>query len=286
MIYNECKLVSEACCNHQGDMNIAKEMIKMSKLCGADYVKFQKRNSLKAVPMHMHDKPHPCPVHAFGETYLEHREKLEFTLEQHVELKEYCDELEIGYSCSVWDEDSAREIISLDPNYIKVPSAMNENYYLLDLLFREYKKDIHISLGMIGKREKEQLLFYLKEKKSRVVIYHTVSGYPVKFDSLFLQEITNLKRIFPRVGYSGHNLGIAADMCAFTLGSDWIERHFTLDRTSKGTDQSASLEVSGLQKLSRDLKAAYKSLRYRDADMDLTEDEEKNAEKLKIRKEL
>jgi len=280
----ECKVVSELCCNHAGDINVAKEMIKMSKLCGADYIKLQKRNSIKAVPIHMHNQLHPCPMHSFGETYLEHRQNLEFTIEQHRELKEYCKKVGIGYSSSVWDEDSVREIIPLSPDFIKIPSAMNENYYLMDILFNEYDGDIHLSLGMIGEKEKEKLYNYLNDKKDRVVIYHTTSSYPVKFEELFLMEIAEMKVLFPRVGYSGHHLGIAVDMCAYVLGAEWIERHFTLNRTAKGTDHSASLEPIGLQKLCRDLKACQESLTYKD--IDFTEDEKQNIEKLKIKKNI
>ena len=157
---------------------------------------------------------------------------------------------------------------------------MNENYHLLDILFKEYNKNIHISLGMISKKAKEKLFDYLKDKKDRIILYHTTSGYPVKFEELYLLEIQKLKKIFSKVGFSGHNLGIAADISAYTLGASWIERHFTLDRTSKGTDQSASLESPGLQKLCRDLKAIYKSLKTKD--IDFTRDEEENFKKLKI----
>jgi len=282
MKYQKCKVISELCCNHGGDINIAKEMIKMSKLCGADYVKFQKRNPIKAVPFDMQNQAHPCPMHSFGETYLEHRQNLEFTINQHKELKNYCEEVGIGYSSSVWDEDSALEIISLNPDFIKVPSAMNENYILLDTLFNNYKGDIHISLGMISFEAKKELFKYLEDKKDRVVMYWTTSGYPVKFEELYLLEIVKLKEMFDRVGFSGHNLGIAVDMSAYTLGAEWIERHFTLDRTAKGTDHSASLEPVGLQKLCRDLNACYKSLTYKD--VNFTEDEKRNKDKLKIKK--
>jgi len=278
----KCKVVSELCCNHQGDYLQAIEMIKISKLCGANYIKFQKRNPIKAVPIDFHNQPHPCPLHSFGETYLQHRQNLEFSIEQHRELKDYCEEVGIGYSSSVWDEDSAREIISLSPDFIKIPSAMNENYNLMDILFNEYDGDIHLSLGMISKKNKEILFNYIKDKKDRIIIYHTTSSYPVKFKELFLKEIEELKKIFPRVGYSGHHLGIAVDIAAYVLGVEWIERHFTLDRTLRGTDNSASLEPTGLQKLCRDLNAVCKSVNYKD--VDFTEDERKNSYKLKIRK--
>lgn len=277
----KCKVISELCCNHQGNIETAKEMVKMSKMCGADYVKFQKRNPIKAVPKYMQNSPHPCPVHSFGETYLEHREKLEFNIEQHIELKKYCDEIGIGYSSSVWDEDSAMDVISLSPDFIKIPSAMNENYKLLDIVFDEYGGDVHISLGMLSKQNKKDLYKYLEDKKNRIVVYHTTSGYPVKFEELYLMEILELKNRFDRVGYSGHHLGISIDVCSYVLGAEWIERHFTLDRTLKGTDNAASLEPVGLQKLCRDLKASYKSLKYKD--VDYTDDEKENMKKLKIK---
>lgn len=273
-------IVAEACCNHQGNFELALQMIKTAKLCNADYVKFQKRNCIKAVPKHMHNKPHPCPVHAFGETYLEHRRNLEFTIKQHKELKQYCDSIDIQYSCSVWDPDSAAEIISLNPDYIKIPSALNYNFKLLNYIFDNFHKKIHISFGMITQGEINNLISYLIPKKDKVVPYWTTSGYPVKFAELYLLEINNLKNHFNEVGYSGHNLGIAADMAAIVLGATWVERHFTLDRTAIGSDNAASLEPIGLSKLIRDTKAIVKSLQYKK--VDLTEDEKKNREKLKI----
>lgn len=283
MQYKKIKLVSELCCNHGGDINVAKEMIKMSKLCGADYVKFQKRNPYKSVPDHIKNLPHPCPHNSFGKNYLEHRLALEFNIGQHRELKNYCEEIGIGYSSSVWDIDSAREIISLNPDFIKIPSAMNEDYSIMDILFNEYKGDVHVSLGMISKKEKEKLFLYLENKKNRVVIYHTTSGYPVKFEELFLLEILELKKIFCNVGFSGHHLGIAVDIAAYMLGANWIERHFTLDRTNKGTDHAASLEPSGLQKICRDMEAVRKSLTYKN--IDFTDEEILNYNKLKIRRD-
>jgi sialic acid synthase len=272
------KIVAEVCCNHQGKMNLALKMINVAKICGVDYVKFQKRNPIKAVPEHMHNKAHPCPMHSFGETYLQHRNNLEFSLEQHKVFMNKCNEIGIGYSSSVWDEDSANDIISLNPDFIKIPSAMNLNYQLLNQVYEKYDGDVHVSLGMITKAEREDLFRYLEDKKERTVVYWTTSAYPVKFEELFLLEIIELKKMFPRVGYSGHHLGIAVDVAAFTLGADWIERHFTLDRTSKGTDNAASLEPVGLQKVGRDIRAVSKSLQYKG--LNITSDEASNRFKL------
>ena len=254
-------------------------MIKQSKLAGADYIKFQKRNCIKAVPQHMHNQPHPCPINAFGETYLQHRQALEFDIHQHKALKNYAESIGIKYSCSVWDEDSAAEIISLNPDYIKIPSALNFNFNLLNYIFNNYNKQVHISLGMTTKQEIQELCKYLEQYKERTVIYWTTSGYPVKFDELYLLEINNIPNHFEK-GFSGHHLGIAVDLSTILLGCTWIERHFTLDRTMRGTDQSASLESTGLQKLVRDCQATIKALQYKNIDM--TEDEIKNRNKLKI----
>lgn len=276
---NTIKIVAELCGNHQGNFDTAIEMIKSAKLCNASYAKLQKRNCELAVPKHMHNAPHPCPMHSFGETYLDHRKALEFNLDQHRQLKTYCESIGIGYSCSVWDNDSAAEIISLNPDYIKIPSALNCNFKLLDYIYSKYEKQIHISLGMTTKQEIQDLYKYLKPYKERTVIYWTTSGYPVPFDELFLLEINNIPDHFEK-GFSGHHNGIAIDIATIPLNVTWIERHFTLDRTWKWTDQSASLEPTGLQKLTRDCQAATKALQYKNIDM--TDDEIKNRNKLKI----
>ena len=272
----KCIVVAEAGCNHMGDLGIAKEMILMAKICGANYVKFQKRD-MEGHPEwknKLYDNRN-----SFGLNYLEHRQHLEFSLEQHKELKTFCENKNIGYACSVWDIKSVKEIISLDPNYIKIPSALNENYDLLNYVFNNYNKDVHISLGMITKQEKDVLFNYLEDKIDRIVLYHTTSEYPCPFDNLFLLEISELLKIYKRVGYSGHHLGISVDISAYTLGCQFIERHFTLDRTMKGNDHSSSLEPTGLQKLCRDLKATEKALTYKGND--ITKEEKINRDNLK-----
>jgi len=277
--YQYCPIVAEACCNHMGDISIAEDMIKTAKLCGADYIKFQKRNPEISVPKNQQHKSHPRPEQSFGDTYLNHRKYLEFNIDQQKHLQDVCKKTGIEYSCSVWDIKSAQEILSLSPNYVKIPSAMNNNYKLLDYVYQNSHCDVHVSLGMINSEEIEQLSDYLSAYIDRTVVYWTTSGYPVKFEELFLLEIQKLVERFPRVGFSGHHLGIAADVAAYVLGATWIERHFTLDRTWKGTDQAASLEPSGLEKLCRDIKAIQKSLQYK---VGITNDEKKNRQKLRI----
>ena len=160
MIYKKPYVIAEIGCNHKGDMNIAKELIKIAKIFGnADAVKFQKRSNKELLTAAQYNAPHPNPINSYGETYGAHREYLEFDLKQHKELKTYCEELDIVYSTSVWDLTSAKEITSLNPVFIKIPSACNNNYDMLEWLCLNYKGEIHISTGMTSKLEIEELFF-------------------------------------------------------------------------------------------------------------------------------
>ena len=212
------------------------------------------------------DAPHPVPQNSYGATYGEHREALEFDLEEHRRLKWLCEELGVVYSSSVWDMTSAREIASLGPELIKVPSACNTHFEMLGFLCDEYGGEIHISLGMTTRDEEERLVAFI-DKRGRLaetVLYACVSGYPVAFEDLSLLEVERLVAEYGGrcrgIGYSGHHLGIAADIAAMTLGAQWIERHFTLDRSWKGTDHAASLEPDGMLRLVQDIQNVSRAL--------------------------
>jgi len=147
----------------------------------------------------------------------------------------------------VWDVTSAKEIVSLNPQLIKIPSAINTNERVLDYLYQNYDGEIHISLGMTTYEEEERVIA-LAEKHGRgkdIILYHCTAGYPVEMEELNLREITRLIEIFGErvksIGFSGHHNGIAADIAALTLGATHFERHFTLNRIWKGTDHAASL---------------------------------------------
>jgi N-acetylneuraminate synthase len=288
--YKSPKIISEIGCNHMGQMSIAKELIKMSKDAGADVAKFQKRNNKEFLTDEQYHAPHPNPGNSYGNTYGEHREFLEFSLEQHKELKVYCEEIGIKYSTSTWDSSSAKEIISINPELIKVPSACNSHFEMLQLLRDTYQGEVHLSFGMTTHEEEDKIVAFFEETnqaKSRLIIYSCTSGYPVPFNDICLLEITRLKGKFgarvKAIGFSGHHLGIAVDTAAYTLGAVWIERHFTKDRTWKGTDHAASLEFPGLQKLCRDLKVAiYPALNYKSEEILPIEAEQRK--KLKFRK--
>lgn len=267
MNYTKPRVIAEAGCNHKGEMEIAKELIKIAAMyCNADIIKFQKRNNRELLTEEQYNAPHPNIENSYGKTYGEHREYLEFSIEQHKQLKQWCDEFNIGYSTSVWDLTSAKEITSIEPQVIKVPSACNNNYEMLEWLCDNYKGEIHLSLGMTTKEEEEKIikLFEEKKKNNELVIYACTSGYPVEFSDVCLLEIQRLSNLYKdrvkEIGFSGHHLGIAIDIAAYTLGATTIERHFTLNRAWKGTDHAASLEPDGLKKLIRDLEATNKSL--------------------------
>ncbi|MEK7575005.1 MAG: N-acetylneuraminate synthase family protein [Patescibacteria group bacterium] len=288
MKYKQPKIVAEIGCNHMGDFELAKELIFLAKETGAHVAKFQKRNPRQLLTKEQYNSPHPVPYHSFGKTYGEHREFLELTKEQHRKLKNYCDRLHIEYATSVWDVQSAREIISLKPKYIKVPSACNNNYELLKVLRDNYKGDVHISFGMTTHDEEESIVKFFEEKnqaKKRLVIYSCTSGYPVDFNDVCLLEISRVEKTYgdrvKEIGFSGHHAGIAIDIAAYALGATWIERHFTKDRMLKGTDHAASLEPQGLKTLARNLGATFTSLTYKKSE--ILEVEKVQREKLKYR---
>lgn len=268
------KIIAEIGCNHKGDMDVAKEMIHIAAyFCKVDVVKFQKRHPRELLSEEEYNAPHPNPMHAYGKTYGEHREFLELDLEQNRQLKKWCEENGIAYSTSVWDLTSAREIISLNPFLIKVPSACNLHFDLLEMLARDYSGEIHLSFGMTKREEEEKIVSFLERHGAagRTVIYSCTSGYPVSFEDICLLEIPRLIQIFgPRVkeiGFSGHHLGIAADVAAMALGATWIERHFTLDRTWKGTDHAASLEPDGMRRLVRDIRNVRRALAAKETEL-------------------
>jgi sialic acid synthase len=272
--YKKPFLIAEIGCNHKGDMEIAKELVKIAKIfCNADAVKFQKRNNRELLTEEQYNAPHPNPANSYGDTYGAHREYLEFDLEQNRELKEYCEEMGIVYSTSVWDLTSAKEVASLNPEFIKIPSACNNNFEMLDWLCKNYKGEIHISTGMTTKDETEDLVnFFIERGRNKdLVLYNCTSGYPVPFEDVCLLDINILKDKYAdkvkHIGFSGHHLGIAVDIAAYTLGAHIIERHYTIDRTWKGTDHAASLEPMGLRKLSRDLAAVHQALTYKKKDI-------------------
>jgi len=267
-------VIAEIGCNHMGQMDIAHEMIKVAaQFCKVDVIKFQKRSNRNLLSPEEFNAPHPNQMHAYGDSYGEHREFLEFDLDQHRQLKNWCEEWGCRYSTSVWDLISARDVASLSPDMLKVPSACNTDQELLQWLAENFGGEIHLSLGMTSHAEEEAIvsLFENCGRHHDLVLYSCTSGYPVPFEDICLLEITRLKEKFAStvkaIGFSGHHLGIAADVAALALGAVIFERHFTLDRTWKGTDHSASLEPDGMRRLARDLRNVSKAIKYKDQEI-------------------
>jgi len=274
IVYKKPKVIAEIGCNHKGEFETALEMIKIAKIfCDADVVKFQKRNNKELLTPEQYNAPHPHPYNSYGSTYGEHREFLEFSVEQHKKLYEFCKEMGIVYSTSVWDMTSAKEISALKPEMIKIPSACNNNLKMLQWLCNNYCGEIHVSVGMTTHEEEENLvrLFEKEGRNKDLVLYSCTSGYPVPFEDVCLLEITRLVNTYgdvvKEIGFSGHHNGIAIDIAAYTLGATIFERHYTLNRTWKGTDHAASLEPDGLRRLKRNLLATYDSLNYKSSEI-------------------
>lgn len=266
-MYKKPYFIAEAGCNHKGDMNIAKQLIQTAALCKADVIKFQKRCPKELLTREQYNAPHPNPANSYGNTYGEHREFLEFTAEQHDQLKAWCEEYGIVYSTSVWDLTSAKEIASIRPKFIKIPSACNNHYAMLRWLCENYEGEIHLSFGMTKQEEEREViqLFERNRRNKDLVLYCCTSGYPVPYKDVCLMELRRLRESYGEkvksIGFSGHHLGIAVDVAAYVLGAEMIERHFTLDKAWKGTDHGASLEPDELQRLVEDLNDVYLSLR-------------------------
>lgn len=282
-------VIAEAGCNHMGQMDIAKDLIETAAhFCKADAIKFQKRCPKELLTPEQYNAPHPNPVNSYGKTYGEHREFLEFTVDQHAQLKEWCEQAGIIYSTSVWDMTSAKEIASLKPVFIKIPSACNTHFEMLQWLCDNYQGEIQLSFGMTSHEEEEQIVKLFEEngRAKDLVLFNCTSGYPVPYKDVCLLEISRMRQKYEErvkaIGFSGHHLGIAVDTAAYTLGAHVIERHYTLDRTWKGTDHAASLEPEGIKQLVKDLNAVYESLQYKSAE--ILPIEQVQRDKLKYRK--
>lgn len=289
MNYKKPYVIAEAGCNHMGQMKIAHDLINTAAIfCKADAIKFQKRCPKELLTTDQYNAPHPNPANSYGDTYGAHREFLEFTLDQHAQLKEWCEQVGITYSTSVWDMTSAKEIASLKPLFIKIPSACNTHFEMLQWLCDNYYGEIQLSFGMTSHEEEEQIvqLFEDNGRAKDLVLFNCTSGYPVPFNDVCLLDISRLRKKYENkvkaIGFSGHHLGIAVDIAAYTLGASVIERHYTLDRTWKGTDHAASLEPDGIRKLVRNLNAVNEALTYKTSE--ILPIEQIQRDKLKYRK--
>jgi len=251
------KIISEIGINHNGSIEKCKELIMLSKVAGADYVKIQKRNPDVCVPEHQKKKRRDTP---WGEmSYLEYKYRMEFSEEQIKELCEYSSKMGITFFASVWDVDSAH-LMSKYTKIAKLGSASITDHELCRVT-RELFDFVIISTGMSTEEEIEKAVNLAKPN----VIMHTNSTYPCPVEELNLRYIEHLRKKYGKdaeIGYSGHEYGLVTTFATVALGATWIERHVTLDRNMWGSDQKSSVGPSGLIKLVKGIRNIEKATQY------------------------
>jgi len=249
-------VIAEVGINHNGDLDIAKQMILSAKETGADAVKFQKRTPEFCVPEEQRNIMRETPWGYIS--YMEYREKVEFDLSDYKEIDRYCHEIGIDWFVSVWDEKAVDFTEQFDPVCYKLPSASLTDHGLLKKV-RATGKPMIISTGMSTAKQIEQAVNIIGLED--LSILHSTSAYPCDPTELNLRMILTLKNQYDcPVGYSGHEVGLIPSVVAVGLGANIIERHFTLDRAMWGSDQAASVEPGGFRRLVKYIRVTEMSL--------------------------
>jgi sialic acid synthase len=252
-----CYVIAEIGANHMGQLDICKQIIKGAHDAGANAVKLQKRDNISLYTKEMFDSPYDNR-NSYGNTYGEHREFLEFGRDEFLEIKKYCAEIGITFFATAFDVPSVDFLEELDLPAYKVASGDLTNIPLLRYVAAIGKPVVFSSGG--GSMEDVQRAYdVVAPLNDQICIMQCTSGYPADFDQLNLNVIKTYCETFPDavIGYSGHENGIAIPLIAYMLGARVVEKHFTLNRTWKGTDQAFSLTPEGLRKMVRDLKRAH-----------------------------
>jgi N-acetylneuraminate synthase len=249
-------IVGEIGINHNGDIEITKQLIDLAKWAGANAVKFQKRTPELAVPADQRDKMRETPWGYIS--YLDYRYKVEFGEEQYRQIDAYCKQKGLDWFVSVWDEGSVDFMQAFDTPCYKVPSASLTDHNLLKHL-KKTGKPIVLSTGMSTMEQIKAAVAVTGI--DNLMLTHTTSTYPCEPDELNLRMIRTLREAFPvPVGYSGHEVGLVISAVAVALGACLVERHITLDRAMWGSDQAASVEPGGLQRLVKYIRVTEQAL--------------------------
>ncbi len=250
-------IVAEIGINHNGDLNICKELIDVASEAGCNAIKLQKRNIDKVYSSQFLNDPRNSP---WGTTQRDQKEALEFSLSDYQEIDNYCDQKSIDWFASAWDTDSQLFLRQFNCKYNKIASAMLVNEELLKLVASE-QKHTFISTGMSNYNDISIAINIFKQHNCPFELMHAVSTYPMKDHDANLNVIKTLKEKYKcNVGYSGHEVGLVISYAAAAMGITSLERHITLDRAMYGSDQAASLEPVGLRKLVSGVRTIEKAL--------------------------
>ncbi len=239
-------IVAEIGVNHNGDLDIAKKLIAAAAAAGCDAVKFQKRTPLLATPPDQRDKLRETPWGTM--TYLDYRYRVEFEYEQYQAIDAYCKQKNIMWYASCWDEEAVDFIEQFAPPCYKIASASLTDKVMISKLL-ETKRPLILSTGMSTMEQIHDTVDFIGDQVP-LMIMHATSTYPAKHEELNLRMITTLRDTFPNpIGYSGHEVGLPTTLAAVVLGACAVERHITLDRAMWGSDQAASVEPGGFERL-------------------------------------
>lgn len=251
-------IISEIGINHNGDIDLAKKMIKLSKESGADAVKFQKRNINLVYSESQLSKPRASP---WGDTERDQKEGLEFDQKEYEIIDDYCKQIGIDWFASAWDHNSIKFLDQFNLKKQKVPSAMIVDLNYLEILAKK-KTYTFISTGMCDLQNVNDAVDIFRKNNCPFELMHCISAYPFDDGLANLNMINFLKEKFDcKVGYSGHEKGgMAISIAAVALGATSLERHFTIDRTMYGSDQAASITPEGFENLVKSVRKVEKSL--------------------------
>ena len=249
-------VIAEIGINHNGDLEIAKKLIDAAVHSGVDAVKFQKRTPELCVPPAQRNQMRDTPWGYI--TYLEYRYKTEFGPDEYAEINRYCQEKGIDWFASVWDEPSVDFMEQFSPICYKIPSASLTDHNLLRHL-RATGRPLILSTGMSTLEQIQAAVAELGQEN--LAITHATSTYPCEPQELNLKMVTTLRSMFNcPIGYSGHEVGLVPSAVAVALGACMVERHITLDRAMWGSDQAASVEPGGFERLVKYIRVTEQSL--------------------------
>ena len=257
-MHSRAFIIAEIGINHNGNINLAKSLIEKSKNCGADAVKFQKRDIDLVYSKEELDKPRESP---FGTTNREQKNGLEFGEKEYDQIDKFCKDINIHWFASAWDLKSLKFLKKYDLKYNKVASAMIIDQKFLNEVAKE-KKYTFISTGMSSYRHIDKAVEIFKNENCEFELMHCVSKYPFEAEHASLNLMKEMKNRYKcNIGYSGHEKsGIAISYAAVALGATSIERHITLDRTMYGSDQAASVTIAGFSELVGGIRTIEKAI--------------------------